>query len=45
MYDTQKEMDQVIGKFSENTFIQSQQEEMDRFLQEASLFSAWLKSK
>ncbi|MEN9497630.1 MAG: hypothetical protein RL750_529 [Bacteroidota bacterium] len=45
MYDTQEEMDQVIGKFSENTFIQSQQEEMDRFLQEASLFSAWLKSK
>lgn len=45
MYDSQEEMDKVIGKFSENTFIQSQQAELDRFLEGARLFSSWLSSK
>jgi len=45
LYDTQAEMDKVMGKFSDNAFIRSQEADTDRFVQSAREFSAWLGSK
>jgi hypothetical protein len=45
MYDTQEEMDQVIGKFEDNAFIQSQEEAGVVFKNRSHAFSAWMQSK
>ncbi len=45
MYDTQAEMDQVIGKFEDNAFIRSQKQELLLFTEKARQFAAWLRSK
>lgn len=42
MYDTQAEMDQVVGKFSENAFIRSQEKEQQAFIKKANEFYRWL---
>jgi hypothetical protein len=45
MYDTQEEMDKVVGKFSENSFLLSQEKELQLFIENASEFLRWLGSK
>jgi hypothetical protein len=45
MYDTQEEMDKVVGKFSENSFLLSQEKELQLFIEKASEFLRWLGSK
>lgn len=45
LYDTQAEMDKVIGKFNENTFIRSQEDDLAIFLDQARSFTDWLRSK
>ena len=45
MYDTQEEMDKVVGKFSENAFILAQERELQHFLEKANAFIGWLRSK
>ena len=42
---TQEEMDKVVGKFSENSFLLSQEEELQLFIEKASEFLRWLGSK
>lgn len=45
LYDTQAEMDKVVGKFSENTFIREQERELEVYLKKAQSFLQWLGSK
>jgi hypothetical protein len=45
LYDTQEEMDKVVGKFSENAFIRAQEKEVEIYLQRARAFAQWLGSK
>ncbi|MBM3432706.1 MAG: DUF4954 family protein [Bacteroidetes bacterium] len=45
LYDTQEEMDKVVGKFSENAFIRAQEKEAEQFVHQARAFTKWLGSK
>ncbi len=45
MYDTQAEMDQVIGRFEDNAFIHQQQRELEQFVRDARAFAEWIQSK
>lgn len=42
VYESQKEMDAVIGKLKDNTFIRQQQEELARFKKEAAMITKTL---
>jgi hypothetical protein len=42
VYSNQKEMDNVTGKFSQNSFILQQREEMQKFRQNVKSISSWL---
>jgi len=41
LYETKKEMEQVIGKLKDNTFINQQQEELKRFNREVLAVKRW----
>lgn len=45
MYDTQAEMDQVIGRFEDNVFIKHQKAELEIYVRDARAFATWLRSK